>query len=131
MAETDLRIKLYETHVDLYKFYLDMAIKLDVFYLAAVGVFLTIYFTKAGSTPMLMTFSVILSGLACAIFYYWTEMIAKYADEDKNLKELLTTKIGAEYKFLQRVLVVSFAFAGTVAGSLAIWTIAMLFKGAR
>ena len=109
-----IEFKRYEAHVDLYKFYLDLAIKIDAFYLTAAGVFLSIFFNKPDSNPMFMSFAATLCAVASVCFYYWMMLIVEYHDVDEAIKEQAMMRIGAEFNFLRKILMVSAGFAATI-----------------
>ena len=51
MADKDILWKQYAQNVDLYKFYLDLTVKINVFYYAVTGAILTYYFQHS-SDPL-------------------------------------------------------------------------------
>ncbi len=51
MDRDDLAWKQYSQHVELYKFYLDMVIKLNTFYYAITGAILSFYFAQRNQIP--------------------------------------------------------------------------------
>jgi len=58
MADKDILWKQYAQNVDLYKFYLDLTVKINVFYYAVTGAILTYYFQH--SSDRLSRFALLL-----------------------------------------------------------------------
>lgn len=84
--DRDLLWKQYALHVDLYKFYLDLAVKVYVFYYAITGSILTYYFQSSATGPAssssmhdLSRFSLLLPiGFSIAIgglFFYGAKLL--------------------------------------------------------
>jgi hypothetical protein len=59
LADAELRWRQYYLHVDLYKFYLDLTIKLNIFHYAVTGAILSFYFSRSGQ-PLVLRFSLLL-----------------------------------------------------------------------
>ena len=58
LSERELLWRQYNLHVDLYKFYLDIALKVNVFFYVITGGILTFYF--ANSNERLIRYSLLL-----------------------------------------------------------------------
>src|SRR2546426_5837786 len=77
MAEKDILWKQYAQNVDLYKFYLDLTVKINVFYYAVTGAILTYYFQHSSdrlsrfALLLPIAFSLAISG----IFVYGSRLL--------------------------------------------------------
>ena len=72
IPDKDLLWKQYELHVDLYKHYLELILKFNVFYYAATGAILSFYFSKTDVSVIKFSllFPVMMSTAFGIVFLY-------------------------------------------------------------
>jgi hypothetical protein len=75
----ELLWKQYELHLDLYKHYLELALKFNIFYYAVTGAVLSFYFSNAADVGMkrylLLVFPVLLSFGFGGFFIYAASLV--------------------------------------------------------
>jgi hypothetical protein len=105
----DLLWKQYELHVGLYKHYLELALKFNVFYYAATGAILSYYFSKT-DVPMIkysLLFPVIMS-LGFAILFIYGALALRITRQDVfDLRDKLGFETAPELNVLSILLFIS------------------------
>lgn len=84
MEDRELLWKRYSLHVDLYKFYFDLVVKLNMFYYGITGALISYYFTS-GSNRTISELSLIfplLMGIGLVIFFMFGDRTLKISLED-------------------------------------------------
>jgi hypothetical protein len=116
-TDTDILWKQYELQVELYKKYLELVLKFNIFYYAATGALISYYFSK--SEIPLMKYSLLLQVLMsfgfAALFFYgsWAQSVTR--EEIFNLRDALGLETAPETRVLQVLLCIS-AFLMLVVG---------------
>jgi hypothetical protein len=116
-TDTDILWKQYELQVELYKKYLELVLKFNIFYYAATGALISYYFSK--SEIPLMKYSLLLPVLMsfgfAALFFYgsWAQSVTR--EEIFNLRDALGLETAPETRVLQVLLCIS-AFLMLVVG---------------
>jgi len=102
MDERDLLWKQYALNVDLYKFYLDLVVKVNAFYYAITGAILAYYFQH--STERLSRFAVLLPILfslaLSAIFIYGSFLLRVVRTELFKIRDALGLETAPEIMVL-------------------------------
>jgi hypothetical protein len=113
VEESQLDWNRYITHIDLYKFYFDMMVKLNVFFYGITGAILSFYFSNKANNSEL-EYVLLLSvffGFGVAALAYYGYSTLKYSHEDiVNLVEKMQIKIGVQTKSLDYVMCFSAIF---------------------
>src|SRR5210317_945781 len=92
MDEKSIIWKDFEMSVDLHKWYLDFAVKINLFYYAITGAILSFHFSKA--SPTVSVFSLLIPtvlSLALGCFFLYCSMLAANLRANINLG---ATKLG-------------------------------------
>jgi hypothetical protein len=98
----DLLWKQYSLHVDLYKFYLDLVIKVNVFYYAITGAIVSYYFQHSGDgisrfgllLPICFSFAI------GGIFLYGSALISVVRQELFLIRDRLNLETAPEFMVL-------------------------------
>jgi len=96
----------YSCHIDLYKFYIDATIKINVFYYAITGAILSFYFTRSEirmARWSLMLPAVLSIGLAF-LFIYGARIIYITRDDVFAIRDALGLKSAPEFNILKNLL---------------------------
>ncbi len=98
----DLLWNQYALHVDLYKFYLDLAIKLNVFYYAVTGAILSYYFQGAsdGVARYALVLPIVMSFGLGGIFWYGSTLLPVVRKEVFNIRDKLGLETAPEFRVL-------------------------------
>ena len=116
-SDKDILWKQYELQVELYKKYLELVLKFNIFYYAATGALISYYFSK--SDIALMKYALLLPVLMslgfAALFFYgaWAQAVSR--EEIFNLRDALGLETAPETRVLQVLLCIS-AFLMLVVG---------------
>jgi hypothetical protein len=101
-SDTEILWRQYANHIDLYKFYMDLALKAFVFYYAITGAIISYYF--AHESDRRMTFALLLPivmSLALAyIFGYGAVLMKVVRDEVFSIADKLKLRTGVEVRVL-------------------------------
>jgi hypothetical protein len=123
----DLLWKQYELHVGLYKFYLDLAIKMNIFYYAVTGAVLSFYFTHVDEEAV--RFSLVLPALMSVafawLFFRAANLVGVVRLEVFRIRDALGLLTAPELQVLVYVLRVFGALFAVVA----LGTAVLVFKG--
>jgi len=96
--DRELLWKQYALHVDLYKFYLDLAVKVNVFYYAITGAILTYYFQHAGDniTRFALLLPIVFSLTIGGIFFYGAKLLSVTRKELFAIRDMLALETAPE-----------------------------------
>ncbi len=86
MDEKQLLWNRYEMHIDLYKKYMDIVLKINLFYYGITGALLSFYFTKNGNGSTIeysLLLPIFFSGALIALFFF-AEKALKVSQKDLN-----------------------------------------------
>ena len=117
--------KQYELHVKLYKHYLSLVLKFNIFYYAVTGAVLSFYFTNSVDVGVsrywLLAFPILMS-LGYAVFFFWAASRVQYSRLDvMAIVNALGLRVFPEMHILTCLLILSGILFTTVAlGLLAI-----------
>ncbi|MGH7600186.1 MAG: hypothetical protein ACREOI_27845 [bacterium] len=113
----ELLWKQYSQLIDLYKFYLDLALKANVFFYAITGSILTFYFSNKDSelSKFSLILPIVLSLLFGAIFSYGAILMKIFRDEIFNIRNMLKLHVAPETNILITFLKASAAIFFVVA----------------
>ena len=107
----DLLWKQYELHVGLYKTYLGLALKFNVFYYAATGAILSYFFSKT-DVPLIkysLLFPIIMS-LGFAILFIYSAVALRITRQNVfDLRDKLGFETAPELNVLSILLIISAA----------------------
>jgi len=102
----ELLWKQYSLHVDLYKFYTDMVIKINIFYYAITGALLSFYFSNPDK-PFLkwsLLLPIIMSLALGGIFLYGAILIGITRDEMFRIRDRLGLETAPDIGVLSIIL---------------------------
>jgi hypothetical protein len=107
--------KQYQLHIDLYKYYLDMVIKFNVFYYAVTGAILSFYFSKTEVSLIRysLLFPILLSVSFGGFFLYGSTLLEVVRQEVFDIRDKLQLDTAPEMnvlKILLRITAVLFLF---------------------
>ena len=106
LSERELLWRQYNLHVDLYKFYLDIALKLNVFFYAITGGILSFYF--ANSNERLIRYSlllpIILSMAFCGVFIYGSILMSVIRRDIFQIRDKLNLDVAPDVRVLSVLL---------------------------
>jgi hypothetical protein len=106
LAERELLWRQYNLHVDLYKFYLDIALKLNVFFYVITGGILTFYF--ANSAERLIRYSlllpIILSIAFGGVFIYGSILVSVIRKDIFRIRDKLDLEVAPDVRVLSVLL---------------------------
>jgi len=90
-ASGDVMWRQYALHVDLYKFYLDLSIKVNVFYYAITGAILTYYFQHSADrfTRYSLLLPIAFSLAIGALFLYGAALLKTVREDLIDLRDAL------------------------------------------
>jgi|CZKS01.1.fsa_nt_gi hypothetical protein len=102
----DILWKQYALHVDLYKFYMDLALRFNIFYYAVTGAILSYYFARADVPWMKWTlgFPCLMSLAFATVFIFGATRIEVVRDELFSIRDKLGLETAPEYKVLTLML---------------------------
>ena len=107
--------KQYQLHVDLYKYYLEMVIKFNVFYYAVTGAILSFYFSQKEVSLIRysLLFPILLSIAFGGFFLYGSTLLEVVRQEVFDIRDKLQLDTAPEMKVLTillRITAVLFLF---------------------
>lgn len=126
----DLLWKQYSLHVDLYKFYLDLVIKVNVFYYAITGAILSYYFQHNGDgisrygllLPVCFSFAI------GAIFLYGSSLVSVVREEMFSIRDRLGLDTAPEFMVLTVFLRVMGGLILVIGAALTVYFISTFWK---
>lgn len=91
----------YDTHINLYKFYLNLALKVNGFFYLILGGVLTIYFSKEGEKKdtaviLFLLLPIIMSATLGVIFIHGAKLWKRITDRINQIKIELSLYAGVE-----------------------------------
>ena len=108
-TQEEILIEHYKINVDLYKTYLKLLIKFNIFYYAITGAILSYYFGNFEKIPVLkysLIFPIVMS-LGFFIFYLWAQRLVNVSRNDIALIcQTLKLKAFPEFKVLKILLII-------------------------
>lgn len=112
MQEHEKLWKQYEKHLDLYKFYLELVVKVNTFHFAISGALISFY--VANQSISTLKWSLILPAMLslCLVIVYFLGACSNNVSRNDviNLRDSLGLKVAPELKFLTYFLII-FAIA--------------------
>lgn len=98
----DLLWKQYALHVDLYKFYFDLTIKINVFYYAITGAILSYYFQHGGDrvARFSLVLPVAISFALGGLFWYGSQLLGVVRKELFDIRDKLGLSTAPEIMVL-------------------------------
>ena len=89
--DKDLLWKQYSLYVDLYKFYMDLSIKINLFYYGITGAILSFYFSnhQAHLIRYALCFPVLMSVMFACIFFYAAHLMHVLREDLFNIRDKL------------------------------------------
>jgi hypothetical protein len=106
LSERELLWRQYNLHVDLYKFYLDIALKLNAFFYLVTGGILTFYF--ANSNEPLIRYSlllpIILSVAFGGVFIYSSILMSVIRTDIFQIRDKLNLDVSPDVRVLSVLL---------------------------
>src|ERR1035441_4714690 len=123
----DILWKQYALHVDLYKFYMDLALRFNIFYYAVTGAILSYYFARADVPWMKWTlgFPCLMSLAFATVFIFGATRIEVVRDELFSIRDKLGLETAVAPFQLAAIAVVPAAVPGvaTTAGGVPGWAL--------
>jgi len=116
VEESQLNWNRYITHIDLYKFYFDLMIKLNVFFYGITGAILSFYLSKSANDTDLeyVLLLPVFFGLGVAALSIYGDVTLKHSKTDINdLVAQMNIKIGVQTNSLNYVMRFSALFCTT------------------
>jgi hypothetical protein len=101
--------KQYQLHIDLYKHYLELVVKFNVFYYAVTGAIVSFYFSKT-DVPLIkysLLFPIVLSLGFGGFFIYAASLMSPIRDEIFSIRDELGLYSAPEVRVLSVVLCIS------------------------
>jgi hypothetical protein len=99
----DILWKQYELHVGLYKEYLNLLLKFNVFYYAATGALISYYFSNQNKSPWMkysLLFPVLMSIGFAFLFFYGASQTHVTRQELFSIRDRLKLSTAPEYRVL-------------------------------
>lgn len=109
LSERELLWRQYELHIDLYKFYLDIALKANVFFYVITGGILTFYF--AHSSERLIKYSlllpIVLSMALGGVFIHGSKLLRVTRKDIMYTRDALGLRVAPDVRVLAGFLQIS------------------------
>lgn len=96
----DLLWKQFVVQVDLYKFFFDMTVKIDIFYYTITGAILGFYLNKGGQIRYALPVPIILGLAPLVFFHHGKKGIEKAKLEVDDIQKRLPLKMRLDIKYL-------------------------------
>jgi predicted RNA binding protein YcfA (HicA-like mRNA interferase family) len=103
-------LKQYQTHIDLYKHYLELSLKVNIFYYAITGAILSFYFTKAHNNDIIrysLLLPILMSVFFAIIFIYSSIKLNVTRIEVFQIRDWLGLRTAPEFNVLKYFLIAS------------------------
>ena len=102
MADQEILWRQYSLHVDMYKFYLDLAIKINVFYYAVTGIILAYYFQNPSNhlSWVALLLPVAFSLAIGSVFFYGAGLLGVVRAEMFAIRDKLKLETAPEVMVL-------------------------------
>jgi hypothetical protein len=107
--QRDLLWQHYEMLVDLYKHYLDVALKFNAFYYFITGAILSYYFAESSRNPMMrwsLLFPIFMSVAFALFFFYAATLHSNARKEVARVAQILGLQVWPDVGVLNKVLVI-------------------------
>jgi hypothetical protein len=122
----DLLWNQYELHVGLYKFYPDLAIKLNIFFYAVTGGLLSFYFSHAndGAVRWSLALPAVMSFAFAWLFYRAASLVGVVRLEVFRIRDALGLLTAPELQvlvYVLRIFAVLFLIVGLASIGLVLW----------
>jgi len=92
--DKEILIKLLDKHIDLYKFYFEITVKINLFFYGITGAIMSYYYANKGDNEYLV-FSLLIplffSGLLVVVFSYGARTLKPIQDEIVMISDKLDT----------------------------------------
>jgi hypothetical protein len=113
--DKDLLWKQYTTHIDLYKTYLDLALKINAFYYITTGGILSFFFSKVNASSQItpniikyaLLFPVLISAFLIIVFTYGAIILQITRRELFAIRDRLNLDSAPEFNVLAVILILS------------------------
>lgn len=109
LSQEEILIEHYKINVDLYKTYLELLVKFNIFYYGITGAILSYYFGNFEKIPILkysLIFPILMS-FGFSIFYLWVQRLVNVSRDDIALiTQTLKLKAFPEFKVLKILLII-------------------------
>jgi hypothetical protein len=117
-ADKDLLWKQYELHIDLYKNYLELVLKFNVFYYAGTGAILSFFFSKTDVSliKFSLLFPVMMSLAFGFVFLYGAKALRITRQDVFDIRDKLGLETAPELNVLAMLLLLSALLMFGVAG---------------
>lgn len=127
----DLLWRQYKLHVDLYKLYLELTLKFNIFYYAVTGAFLSFYLSRTSVNVLKysLAFPFLMSVGSAILFLYGARLNRVTRDDIIRLGQLLGAEVWPEVRVLRLSALFCFLVALGLA-ALFFWS-DLIFKEAR
>jgi hypothetical protein len=106
--ETEILWKQYEMHVELYKHYLDVTLKLSVFNYAVSGAILSFFFSTSAAGRSFVRWALVLPiamNLFLAVFFAWASTLIEVMRQDVfRLRTALKLQVAPDIGVLRTLL---------------------------
>lgn len=120
MDDRELLWRQYELNVDLYKGYLDLVVKINVFYYAITGAILSFYFANQNDLTKLSLLLPLIMSVALGVFFVVGALLARIPRQETfDIRDALGLKAAPEIGVLILLLSIFAALMFVVAGGLA------------
>ena len=122
----DVLLKQYELHMELYKQYLELVLKFNIFYYAVTGAVLSFYFTNnadVGAPRYLLLLFPMLMSLGFGVFFIWAAGLVKYIRADVMV---IVQALGLQVFPEMRVLAVVLRLSGGLFIAVALGLLALI-----
>jgi hypothetical protein len=118
LSSRDILWKQYELNADLYKHYLELMLKFNVFFYAVTGAILSFYFSKTdvGVIKYSLLLPIIMSICFGVLFIYAANAVRVVRQEMFDIRDKLDLDTAPEFNVLIAVLIISSILLFTVAG---------------
>jgi len=130
-AIREILLKQYQTHIDLYKHYLDLSLKVNIFYYAVTGAILSFYFTNPYNSNIIrysLLLPFLMSLLFAAIFIYSSNILKVTRNDVFKIRDWLGLRTAPEFNVLKHFLRASASLFIIVAVGLIIFFFLGIFK---
>lgn len=106
MDDRELLWKQYSQNVDLYKFYMDLVIKINVFYYAVTGAILSYYFShlEVANIRFSLLLPILMSVAFAGFFVYGAVLMRALRQEVFDIRDALGLKVAPELQVLSVLL---------------------------
>jgi hypothetical protein len=110
MDDRELLWRQYQQNVDLYRFYLELVLKINIFYYGITGAIISFYFTHPATEGIQfsLVLPLVMSVVLTALFLYGAVLLNVTRSETFALRDALKLQVAPEMRVLQ-VLLISFA----------------------